>query len=266
MIAEMDYYQVLGVPRDADERAIRLAYRKLAVKFHPDKLSPTATAEARRAQTDNFTVIGEAYSVLSDADKRAVYDKYGVQGLMAEAQGVNPTGMTLEQAMELYWSFFRVPGWQRGAEASRMHGAYVATAGVVTAPLVGVALGTGMIAAGTVAGGAQMIGGVVRGGRDFAWGARDLARQQAPAEGEPSAGVRMSHVVTEPIKGAVSGVVTVGLGVVAGAGTMVAGSAGGVMNNVKAGVEEVGDANKAEKGRGLFSRAMSQEAAPKASA
>ena len=58
-----DYYEVLGVPRDADHEAIRRAYRKLARKYHPD-LNSSGDAE------DRFKELGEAYEVLSDPDKR----------------------------------------------------------------------------------------------------------------------------------------------------------------------------------------------------
>ncbi len=66
-----DYYEVLGVERDADARAIKAAYRKLAVRFHPDRNPGDAEAEAK------FKEASEAYAVLSDADKRARYDRFG---------------------------------------------------------------------------------------------------------------------------------------------------------------------------------------------
>ena len=65
-----DYYEVLGVPRDADQDAIRRAYRKLARKYHPD-LNSDSDAEER------FKELGEAYEVLSDTDKRERYDRLG---------------------------------------------------------------------------------------------------------------------------------------------------------------------------------------------
>src|SRR6476660_4807998 len=66
-----DYYEVLGVARGAPEDEIKRAYRKLAVKFHPDKNPNDPHAEER------FKELGEAYDVLIDADKRAAYDRYG---------------------------------------------------------------------------------------------------------------------------------------------------------------------------------------------
>ncbi len=69
-LAYKDYYEVLGVPRDADQDAIRRAYRKLARTYHPD-LNSDSDAE------DRFKELGEAYEVLSDADKRERYDRLG---------------------------------------------------------------------------------------------------------------------------------------------------------------------------------------------
>lgn len=71
MADKRDYYEVLGVPRDVSAEDMKKAYRKLAVQFHPDKNPGDKTAE------DKFKEIGEAYDVLSDADKRAAYDRYG---------------------------------------------------------------------------------------------------------------------------------------------------------------------------------------------
>ncbi len=66
-----DYYELLGVSRDATEQDIKKAYRKMAMKYHPDKNPDDPSAEAK------FKEIGHAYEVLSDADKRAAYDRYG---------------------------------------------------------------------------------------------------------------------------------------------------------------------------------------------
>ena len=75
-----DYYVVLGVNRNADENEIKKAYRKLAIQWHPDK-NPDNAKEAEEV----FKKIGEAYAVLSDKDKRSVFDKYGKEGLNPSA-------------------------------------------------------------------------------------------------------------------------------------------------------------------------------------
>lgn len=71
-----DYYQVLGLPRNASLVDVKKAYRKLALKWHPDK-NPNNKEEAEK----KFKEISEAYEVLSDKEKRSLYDKYGKDGL-----------------------------------------------------------------------------------------------------------------------------------------------------------------------------------------
>ncbi|MFH1177893.1 MAG: molecular chaperone DnaJ [Acidobacteriota bacterium] len=75
MGGRQDYYEVLGVARDASREAIKAAYRKLALKFHPDKNPGDKQAE------EKFKAAAEAYAVLSDADKRAHYDRFGHAGV-----------------------------------------------------------------------------------------------------------------------------------------------------------------------------------------
>ncbi|MBC7981306.1 MAG: molecular chaperone DnaJ [Armatimonadetes bacterium] len=71
MPAQRDYYEILGVSKSASGEEIKKAYRKLAVKYHPDKNPGDPSAE------DKFKELGQAYEALSDADKRAAYDRYG---------------------------------------------------------------------------------------------------------------------------------------------------------------------------------------------
>ena len=83
-----DYYGVLGVAKDASEEEIKKAYRKMALRFHPDKNKESDAEE-------KFKEIGEAYEVLSDKDKREVYDRYGEEGLRrGGGGGAGPTSVS----------------------------------------------------------------------------------------------------------------------------------------------------------------------------
>lgn len=75
----MDYYEVLGVAKSASAEEIKKAYRKMAIKYHPDKNPGDPSAEAR------FKEVSEAYEVLNDPDKRQIYDRYGKEGVRAGA-------------------------------------------------------------------------------------------------------------------------------------------------------------------------------------
>jgi molecular chaperone DnaJ len=76
-----DYYEVLGVARDSDQKTIKSAYRKLALKFHPDRNPGDQQAE------ETFKQLNEAYAVLSDPDKRARYDRFGTADPQAQFSG-----------------------------------------------------------------------------------------------------------------------------------------------------------------------------------
>ena len=80
-MAKRDYYEVLGVQRDASEEDVKKAYRKLAMQHHPDRNPDNAKAEER------FKEAKEAYEVLCDPDKRATYDRFGHAGVDAHAGG-----------------------------------------------------------------------------------------------------------------------------------------------------------------------------------
>ncbi len=73
-MADMDYYQILGVPRNASQEDIKKAYRKLALKYHPDKVR----GDKKQAE-EKFKQISEAYAVLSNPEKRKEYDQFGSQ-------------------------------------------------------------------------------------------------------------------------------------------------------------------------------------------
>lgn len=82
---DTEYYDVLGLTKNASQTDIKKAYRKLAGKWHPDK-NPTNKKEAE----EKFKEISAAYSVLSDPEKREVYDKFGKEGLEGKGMGPNP--------------------------------------------------------------------------------------------------------------------------------------------------------------------------------
>ena len=112
-MSKRDYYEVLGVPRDADDNAIKGAYRRLARQYHPD-VNKAADAEER------FKEINEAYEVLSDADRRAAYDRYGhagTQGFPGGAGGFGGAGFP--GFNDIFEEFFGGFGGMRGAAAQR---------------------------------------------------------------------------------------------------------------------------------------------------
>lgn len=74
MSAKRDYYEVLGISKTASANEIKSQYRKLALKFHPDRNKSNDAAE-------HFKEISEAYAVLSDPEKREIYDQYGHTGV-----------------------------------------------------------------------------------------------------------------------------------------------------------------------------------------
>src|SRR5258706_4286418 len=79
-----DYYEVLGVNRDAAEEDIRKAYRKLAMKFHPDRNPDSKDTE------EKFKEAKEAYEVLSEGEKRRAYDAYRHAGVNPQIAGMGP--------------------------------------------------------------------------------------------------------------------------------------------------------------------------------
>ncbi|WP_321315516.1 molecular chaperone DnaJ [Halarcobacter sp.] len=80
-MTELDYYELLEVTKDSDKSTIKKAYRKMAMKYHPDKNPDDTDAE------EKFKAVNEAYQVLSDDEKRAIYDRYGKAGLEGHGQG-----------------------------------------------------------------------------------------------------------------------------------------------------------------------------------
>ncbi|CBZ14695.1 putative DnaJ protein [Leishmania braziliensis MHOM/BR/75/M2904] len=104
MVRETELYEVLNVSVDADEHEIKRSYRRLALKYHPDKNT------GDEAAADMFKKVSNAYEVLSDAEKRQVYDKYGKEGLekgMGEGGGFH-------DATDIFSMFFGGGARERG--------------------------------------------------------------------------------------------------------------------------------------------------------
>ena len=81
MAQKRDYYEILGVSKSASEEEIKKAYRKMAIKYHPDKNPDNKEAE------EKFKEAAEAYEVLSNAQKKAQYDRFGHAGMGGAAGG-----------------------------------------------------------------------------------------------------------------------------------------------------------------------------------
>jgi molecular chaperone DnaJ len=96
-VAKRDYYEVLGVTREASPEEIKKAYRRKAKEFHPDK-----NPRERKKAEEEFKRVAEAYEVLSDPDKRAQYDRYGHAG---PAQGFDFSQTDFRRAREAYSEF-----------------------------------------------------------------------------------------------------------------------------------------------------------------
>jgi molecular chaperone DnaJ len=99
-VADTDYYDTLGVPRNADAEAIKKAYRRLAMEHHPDRNQGSPEAEAR------FKELSEAYEVLKDPDRRAAYDRFGKEGARRGAGGPFQGGFDLHDAIEIFMRDF----------------------------------------------------------------------------------------------------------------------------------------------------------------
>jgi len=116
-VSKADYYEVLGVARDASDQELKSAYRKQALKYHPDRNPGNRVAEER------FKEASEAYQVLSDADKRSAYDRYGHAGLGSQGFGAGPFAGSVDLGDifgDLFGEMFSMGGMPRGgSRASR---------------------------------------------------------------------------------------------------------------------------------------------------
>ena len=115
-VSKADYYEVLGVSRECSEQELKSAYRKQALRYHPDR-NP-----GDRAAEEKFKEASEAYQVLSDADKRAAYDRFGHAGLGAQGFGAGPFGGSVDLGDifgDFFGEMFSMGGTARGASRSR---------------------------------------------------------------------------------------------------------------------------------------------------
>ncbi|MDR3749899.1 MAG: molecular chaperone DnaJ [Terracidiphilus sp.] len=116
-MSKEDYYEVLGVSREASDQELKSAYRKQALKYHPDRNPGDHAAE------EKFKTASEAYQVLSDADKRAAYDRYGHAGLGGQGFGAGPFagGVDIGDIFgDLFGEMFSMGGnAQRGSRQQR---------------------------------------------------------------------------------------------------------------------------------------------------
>ena len=116
-MAYKDYYAILGVPRNASQEEIKRAYRRLALKYHPDKNPGNREAE------EKFKEISEAYEVLSDPEKRAIYDNYGYSGLRSSGyKGFEDIGDIFKTFSDIFEEFFGFT-FDRGSEPHPIDGA-----------------------------------------------------------------------------------------------------------------------------------------------
>ena len=100
MAEKRDYYEVLGVPRTATADEIKSAYRKLAMKYHPDRNPGDKAAE------EKFKEAAEAYDVLHDPEKRQRYDQFGHQAFQGGAGGYGPGGMNMDDIFSMFGDIF----------------------------------------------------------------------------------------------------------------------------------------------------------------
>src|ERR1700679_1318254 len=112
-VAKRDYYEILGVGREAGDPEIKQAYRKLALRFHPDRNPDDPAAE------ENFKEASEAYSVLSDGQKRATYDRFGNLALKGAPRNTEYNPAPFTDFSDILGDFFGFKDGFRGGGGQR---------------------------------------------------------------------------------------------------------------------------------------------------
>ncbi|KAG7398738.1 hypothetical protein PHYBOEH_010580 [Phytophthora boehmeriae] len=296
-LASNDYYENLGVARSASSQEIKTAYRKLAIKYHPDKNpADKLTAEA------NFKIVGEAYNVLSNEDTRKIYDIYGKEGL---EDGAEP--MTKERALQIFEEFFRFGDPMDPDAPDRAKGLKRAAGGAVYAPAKGLLYGGKSVVGGVIMGSAAIVAGTGAMVVNMAMGIKEMGEagvhaarkrkdskqsdsetevpvatvvgesttEAATADGERRVSVEVANQKPTPtfmggLKKATIGAVAAPVAaIVTGGGVLLAsgvaaggyvvGGFAGAATNVASGVREVKAANKMEKKRRASSAASSRD-------
>jgi molecular chaperone DnaJ len=127
-MSKRDYYEILGVTKEASDDAIKKAYRKLAMKFHPDRVSTLPDAEKKQAE-DKFKELQEAYAVLSDPQKKQMYDQFGHAGVGGNSAGGGFNGFEgfsgagFEDIFDVFGDFFGGRGRSSRSSNAAMRGA-----------------------------------------------------------------------------------------------------------------------------------------------
>nr|CCA16219.1 conserved hypothetical protein [Albugo laibachii Nc14] len=260
-----NYYENLGLTKNATDAQIKTAYRKLAIQYHPDK-NP---ANKEQAGT-HFKIVGEAYTVLSNQDTRSVYDLYGKEGL---EDGMEP--VTKERALRIFREFFRFGEEMDPNAPERAKGIRRAAGGVVYAPVKGFMYGGRSVLSGVVLsssavalGARAMVTNVASGVKEMGEAGMNAARERSrhtdteveisqaadtmASEDKPSfmGGLKKATVgaVSAPVAALVSGGSVLLASSVAAGGFIVGGFAGAA-SNIASGVMEVQAANKLERAR-----------------
>jgi molecular chaperone DnaJ len=121
-MAKRDYYEILGVAKGSSQDEIKKAYRKVAMQYHPDRNPGDKSAE------EKFKEAAEAYEILSDADKRSQYDRFGHAGVSGNGRGPGPGHMNMDDIFsqfgdifgdDIFGSFFGGGGRTRGGQRAR---------------------------------------------------------------------------------------------------------------------------------------------------